>query len=171
MIMMAMAMYSQDYDERFPPGAYAVGTQSVTLPALLHPYIKNERVWQCPMVAKEGDRISTYDGKPDDTTVSYGYNWAGLTRSGIGVRAGQVRQPVETVAFVETTSHLATPPMLIPALGGTAPAYRHDRTLNVAWVDGHVKFEKPGKLEMTAEEEGGKPTGSGIDRYRYWNLR
>jgi prepilin-type processing-associated H-X9-DG protein len=43
--------------------------------------------------------------------------------------------------------------------------------VNVAWLDGHVKSEKPGKLEANAALENGKRLNSGIDRFLYWNLR
>lgn len=167
----ALAMYTMDYDNRYPPHAYTQGARSVTLPFLLHPYLKNRGVWQCTMTLKQGDQTGAYDGSPDDASVSYGYNWLALSPNGVGVSEKRIGKPTETVALVESNSYLAAPPPLIPALGGTPPVYRHNRSTIIAWADGHVKSEGPGKLEAIADAEGGKPTGDGIDCYQYWNLR
>ena len=170
----ALLMYCQDYDGHFPPAAYVEGTQSVTVPSLLHPYLKNYQVWECPTDRKNGVKDHTYDETPSDTSVSYGYNGHGLAPNGKGLTEEQLKQPKNTVAFAESTSHLVVPPGLAPALGGTAPAYRHragedQLRINVSWVDGHAKTEATGKLEEIANEEAGKRLGPGIDSFRYWN--
>lgn len=169
-------MYTQDYDERFPPTAQVVGTRSVTLPGLLHPYSKDNQVWECPTARKNGVKNQTYDGTPDDTTTSYGYNGHALAPKGDGVTQGQVRAPKDTISFIETDSILAVPSTLAPALGGTSPRYRHPTSderpaLNVGWVDGHVKRVEPGMVEEVVQQEGGKRLRSGIDSFRYWNLK
>jgi len=169
----ALLMYEQDYDGRFPPAAYVEGTHSVTQPALLYPYVKNYDVWECPTDRKNGIKNHTYDGTPNDTTVSYGYNGFGLAPGGRGLLESQVKQPGNTVTFVESASYLAVPPELVPALGGKPPEYRHhsgdDPAINVGWVDGHVTMVKRGKLEEVLTREAEKSLGPGIDSFRYWN--
>lgn len=171
-----LQMYVQDYDEHFPPAVQSGHSGPVTIPAILHPYLRNSDVWECPAARQQGARNQTFDGTSNDTSISYGYNGHALAPGGRGVRASQIRQPAATIAFLDSTSPLTTPTLLVPVLGGTAPAYRHrigDEPLfvNVCWVDGHVKREQSGKLEQILSEEGGKQLKDGIDRFRYWNLR
>jgi prepilin-type processing-associated H-X9-DG protein len=175
-ISTALMMYTYDYDERFPPAAYVEGTHSVAVPALLAFYLKNDRVWECPTDLKNGIKNRTFDGNRDDITVSYGYNGRSLAPGGKGVKRSQVKQPANTIAFVESDSHLVAPAGLVAALGGTPPAYRHPAEggpprLNVAWVDGHATTLVPGKLEEVITQESGKRVGPGIDAFHYWNLR
>jgi len=172
----ALVMYLQDYDERSPPAAYVEGTHSVTLPFLLHPYLMNKGVWECPTARKDGVKDETYDGTADDTSTSYGYNGHGLAPGHIGITYSQVREPVDTIALVEADSYLAVPPTLAAALGGTPPVHRHrsgktPAMINTCWVDGHVKRMKTGKLEELATQENGTVLGAGIDSFRYWNRR
>ena len=170
-LSVALQMYLQDYDNRYPPAAYVMGTQSYTLPGLLHTYIKNKTVWECPQAHPERDSLATYDLTPADTTVDYGYNAAALNRNGRGITLDQVAAEEATVAFAESSSYRTAPNALTPALGGTPPAYRHEEYTTIGWADGHVQRLEREVLEKTVTREHGRQLGSGIDCYPYWNLR
>ena len=163
----ALKLYVEDYDQRCPPAAYTYGSRSVTLPSLLQPYLKMSRGWGCRQAVLRESTDLEYDGRPDDATVSYGYNWLALAPNGIGVDASRIAQPANVVTLVESTSIRATPPPLVAALGGTPPAYRHETVATVWWLDGHVQSMTTAKLEAP----GGKTDASGIDAYLNWNLR
>ena len=166
----AFQLYLNDYDQRFPPAAYVRGSRSVTLPALLRPYFRDGKRWGCLTALEKESADLQYDGRPDDPSVSYGYNWLALAPHGIGVDGSRIARPVEVVMLVESTSFRVTPPPLVPALGGTPPAYRHGTTATVGWMDGHVQSLTAAKLELL----GGKPGSSGIsgiDAYQHWNRR
>ncbi|MCC2668768.1 MAG: prepilin-type N-terminal cleavage/methylation domain [Armatimonadetes bacterium] len=166
-IVSALLQYAEDYDRRLPPHAYITGTRSVLLPALIAPYVKYPRIWLCPSAPAS----SPFTGRPDDPLVNYGYNWSALTTKERGLPLDRVNHPPSTVAFVEADSYLAAPASLVPALGGSPPVYRHERRINVSWLDGHAKSEAAGVLEETAVSENGARLGSGIDAFTYWNLR
>jgi prepilin-type processing-associated H-X9-DG protein len=158
-------VYAADYGDQLPPHATISGKTTTTLPALLHPYLNyNGGIWRC---AEDPAPESAYDGTPADSTVSGGYNWHALSPGRKGIRLDAVAEPAATVAFVDTFSYLATP----GPPGGTPPVYRHEKRINVAWLDGHIKTQSPGVLEETAETENDKPLKAGIDRYVHWNTR
>jgi prepilin-type processing-associated H-X9-DG protein len=165
----ALLMYVEDYDRRLPPTAYAIGTRSYTLPWLLHPYLKNGLIWECSTAARDGTRGHEFDGSSADHLVSYGYNGHSLGHS--GVLFDRIPNPSGVLAFVDSSSSLAAPPLLVPALGGTAPVYRHAEIANVTWLDGHVTAARAEIVEASASEEAGARLSSGIDRYVHWNLR
>jgi prepilin-type processing-associated H-X9-DG protein len=164
-------MYGADHDERLPPATQARDRRTITLPSLLHPYSKHHYLWQCPTLARQGDHVFTYDGSANDTTVSYGFNRSALNVNGRGIRTAQARDPAFTVAFVDSLFYLAAPTAIASELGSAAPSAQHDAFVTVAWLDGHVSSQRLGKLETLIGVEGGRLTGKGIDRYRYWNLR
>jgi len=171
MLSTVLRLYASDYDERFPLHGYQAGRRSVTLPSILHAYSKNASVWRCPQAGDDDDPRVSYDGSPDDATVSFGYNWKALTRDGTGIPISRVQDPDGTVVLVDSASYLAAPPSLLVAPDGTPPVYRHEGSANVAWADGHVGAAPRETLEATIASEGGKATRDGIDRFRLWNLR
>lgn len=74
-ICVGLLMYAQDHDEALPP-------QGADLRETVMPYVRNERVLQCPEVG-EG--------------TSYALNERAL-----GMRLGEIRSPAETVIVFET---------------------------------------------------------------------
>jgi prepilin-type processing-associated H-X9-DG protein len=163
-------MYTQDYDERFPPASHLRDNQTVTVPSLLHAYAKNGDYWQCPAPESTQDRRYTYDGSPGDSTVSYGFNGAALNAQGLGVLRDQVGTPGETVAFVDSLSFLAAPVPLAESIGAAHPVARHEGLATVCWTDGHVSAVSMARLDDVTPE-GSRPGLPGINAYRYWNLR
>lgn len=154
----ALLMYTTDYDERLPPFANGTPARPTTLPALLHPYIRNGRIWRC---LNDRRREAVYDGSPGDTSVDYGYNWLALSPGGNGILLRHVTAPAETVSLVETSSYLAVPAPLAGGFGGSAPTDRHGEGVVVAWLDGHVKWMRRDRLDTTQADEGGQPPAWG----------
>jgi len=47
-IGIGLIMYAIDYDEQYPPSQLGAGTDLVSWPQMMQPYIKNEQVFVCP---------------------------------------------------------------------------------------------------------------------------
>lgn len=167
----ALQMYVQDYDDRLPPHGYAVEPKAIILPELLQPYLKAAEFWACPAAHPAGSRQGVVEGASSATPIDYGYNWSALELNGIGRPLKSVRYPAATVAFADSTGYRTVPSPLVPALGGTPPAYRHSDRAYVGWLDGHVEAMPAPQLEEKPRVEAGRALGSGIDAYRYWNRR
>jgi prepilin-type N-terminal cleavage/methylation domain-containing protein/prepilin-type processing-associated H-X9-DG protein len=114
----AMAMYSQDYDELLTPTYVYADAPANTLlswfPDLLHPYVKNAKIWVCPSQAPNSAGVWTSNWKrlwmPAGTgpgfqilQVGYGANDGGSAMPGGAspVAQAQVQKPAEKIALVD----------------------------------------------------------------------
>jgi prepilin-type N-terminal cleavage/methylation domain-containing protein/prepilin-type processing-associated H-X9-DG protein len=145
-ISLAMLMYAQDYDERFPGSLIAHmpgGPQQYPQDAcciermgwvlLCEPYIKNQQVILCP-------------SGPDDwpvrpilnKAVHYKFKHA-CCASGTGWKIAQINWPAQTIMFNEYRDWHKTKNCGCrnPADPGTG--------FNVAFFDGHVKYVTSGQ--------------------------
>lgn len=154
----AILMYAQDYEERLPLAAYPVGVSFVTWHDLLDPYTRNRQIWLCPSSA-----LNKTDASGKETT-HYGYNVRYLTTIAMdfgnvythnAVSLGAVNQPSETVAMSDAKASVLGSwcgddgKFMLPPSGPDAdcwgrPNFLHNEGANVQWLDGHVKFHKPG---------------------------
>ncbi|MBM3458446.1 MAG: prepilin-type N-terminal cleavage/methylation domain-containing protein [Armatimonadetes bacterium] len=159
---MGASMDVQDYDERYPPSLilemgspgrvfgnrrYAIESVSV--------YIKNDGIILCPW--DRNPRIYS-TAIPNPLPLTYGWNLEfhpgdDLIRSGIWGRAeAELEAPTDTVAFVDSNILGASSVNRIPHWTGSQIGYaggvagaavvRHNGGVNVAWADGHAKWQK-----------------------------
>ena len=149
----AVLMYTQDYDETFPLGAYAVAGGALMWHDLIDPYVKNTGIWHCP-----SSQVKKTDATGQPTT-HYGYN----ARYLVGMNFMFAQQPVSLAAVQAPTETLLLTDAAASVSGSWCgddgkflllpgdpnmdcwgrPSYLHAEGANVVWVDGHVKWFKP----------------------------
>jgi len=159
-LQQAIILYTNDQDETLPVASY--NNLEPYLPVLVAPYVKSGLLWKCP---SDGSADDTFDGRPEDTSVSYGYNW------NLGGRTlGTVVDSSNTAALADGTS-FAIEPTLANSDFGTGPDYRHTNQAVVAWLDGHLSSLTQARLESLAVTDGPETCNlpGSIDCYRYWS--
>ncbi len=163
-IALGITMYAQDYDGGYLPDYGSDAAAGYQLwPQLLQPYLKSAQIFDCPSFGHKNS--GGYDA-----SISYGYNYwldryyyADATESGI-------TNPSQTVLLAETGNsassdltngyYLSYPSYYGGNCCTSNPTYgigvstavarlsdRHLGGLNVAWVDGHVKWMQRSVLE------------------------
>jgi len=126
----ALLMYTQDYDESFPPGL--AGTTPWW--DLAYAYTHNRQIYQCP------DR--------KDLAIGYGYN---VSAAGLGHGAFWDASSKILLADANdispTTFWWVNDPTVNPVLAGdNPPAGRHNDGANYTFVDGHAKWGRPEQM-------------------------
>ena len=141
---LAMAMWSDDHDQRFMPltnGPWdGTGTNSWVI--LLLPYVVNaQNVYHCP-----DDKYFIWDGgSMSAKTESYGYNYWGLTggTTTMGIPLSAVTDAGKTVMLSDSTDTDATSGQFAYSVSDWGPEQpsptRHNGFANVLFVDGHVE--------------------------------
>lgn len=167
----ATSLYVQDYDEMFPPSLIldagsqgrVFGPRRYAIESVAT-YMKNDGIIMCP--SDRAPRI--YQGNPPNTNplpLTYGWNLEfhpgdNLNRSGIWGRSlAELEAPSDTVAFVDSNILGASSTTRIPHWTGSAIGYaggvagaastRHNGGVNVAWSDGHAKWQKCASVGCT----------------------
>jgi prepilin-type N-terminal cleavage/methylation domain-containing protein/prepilin-type processing-associated H-X9-DG protein len=166
-IALAVAQYSQDYDEtlvsyRYRPSAY-YGWQIA-----LMPYIKSTQVFVCPSARKVSlcpdsfpDKNPTLVSTTGLRSGSYGYNNAYLGDEYGGTlhdkKLSALARPAETVMATEISSRIATGSTFVPSIWNSSYTIGCDPTVatygdqrgmwhfdgsNIIFADGHAKFLK-----------------------------
>ncbi len=160
-----MNMYVQDFDEVYPHWAFQFmgttlptgsptgngATQNALWFHMLHPYIKNVGVFNCP--SSTPSPVGRYTGQYTGT-LSYGYNYNGGSRAtshgGCAANCG-VNIPLSSMAAIEDVSGTilmtdANYYVTSPGDGTADYANRvraaHNEMTNVVYIDGHVKAVK-----------------------------
>ncbi len=147
-IAMSFIMYAQDFDETMVPNytltsnqrVFPDGSTAAAGPMLwmhmVYPYINNDQLFNCPTAS------SRYAGGYYwDANANYAYNrWVGRFPSWNERPAavGSIKRPAECPLLADCEYYLMGPD------SGTAdndyrPSPRHNDTLNMGYVDGHVK--------------------------------
>ena len=142
---LALAQYSQDYNNTLPAYASASG---YGWRESLYPYAKSTGIYQCANDAR--GRNNEYS--PDNLPRSYGANAAVIT--GGSVRA--INNPTQTITVVDMRGYDGeewdmVSPAFLPSTGRELYAhipthlfYEHpEGVLNLLFADGHVKGMKP----------------------------
>jgi prepilin-type N-terminal cleavage/methylation domain-containing protein/prepilin-type processing-associated H-X9-DG protein len=158
----AMLMYAQDYDETLPLAAYAVSSTDFRLwHDLIDPYLRDKRVWHCP-----SSLVPIQDATTGSITTHFGYNERYLTNIALdfsnanghhAVPLAAVQTPAETVLLADAQAsklgnwcgedgkHLLPPSAPSVDCWGR-PASLHSGGTNLFWLDGHVKWLRPGQF-------------------------
>ncbi len=160
-LAMAMLMYCDDYDERFPPGLAIipgpVAPYAVTAMSLIMPYTRN---WQLAVCPSDGDGSvdfthGTIAGVSFAEPIAMSYHGnkmicrvpfysPSIPGGGIPLRVGDIQRPTETTLLWDAiwfwSGHWHP----------DAPTYPHDEVdprhndgANVAFADAHVKWVIP----------------------------
>ena len=155
----ALAMYVQDYDERFMNSSYNYTQTNGYLFWFerLLPYVKNVQLFNCPS-APQDTSYHNWGTPPDfaGKVVKYGCNGQILVGSNNVLALAQLTHPSETVAFGD--SYHQSPPGAAQfaaanecrgtpgcaCAAGSAPANpnnaRHNGGSNLVFCDGHAKW-------------------------------
>jgi prepilin-type processing-associated H-X9-DG protein len=171
-------MYCQDCDETFPlmPTQWPNPANEYLVVDVLNPYIKNVGVWVCP-TGYYTITLGTPNGangwtSPLTNKVSYGWNWM-LTapRWRSGATLGTVKRPVETMLVGDAQNLDICWELRRMAFAGicgwntyTGAALgsqweipdncRHNAGENLAWCDGHVKWQNGNAIVKQAAPNG-----------------
>ncbi|MFO8079575.1 MAG: DUF1559 domain-containing protein [Armatimonadota bacterium] len=153
-------MYAQDYDERYPGGAY-MGPGHAYNPTwreLVQPYVKSIEIFQCP---------SFPDG-PTNAGIStaYGNNGNVLRRgdAGAGIAIASLERPASVILIGEKASGgFPAHPSSSTYVGGRVDQ-RHSGGANYVFGDGHAKWLKAG---TDVSPENLWASGAGYEYYSY----
>lgn len=179
----AEQMYSQDYDGTMLSCRmnYA-GTNSPLRPGaqwyewadMLHAYVKNGGVYVCPSDATVRP-TSAYG-----TSGGYALNWVYASNFGTPQPMDSVTYPAETILFTDGTGYYC-----VGGSGGPANNWaqyvsdRHNETVNIAWLDGHVSSRKKtailddrrnSNLNSTTAAQGHNPSPANPSLPSYWDM-
>jgi prepilin-type N-terminal cleavage/methylation domain-containing protein/prepilin-type processing-associated H-X9-DG protein len=155
-IGISVAMYVQDYDEKYPLAIGGTPPAIYMLTELLDPYIKNAQVWQCP--SKERAIDTTAIGK---TSVSYAPDVGTSVPAGSATgrlfgapAAGTNSAALADIASPATQASAcdgsgSVPATLVPlSIGEDA---RHNSGLNYLYCDGHVKWDRAERVDIALQ--------------------
>lgn len=170
-IGLGIMQYTQDYDEKYPRGAYA---NSIFWPVVIQPYLKSLQIYNCPSSEIKYDPTNP-------TAVSYGYNTILFERDNgvtqIDFTLAQLVKPAETLMLTDSTYFRIMPKG--GRLGTYAgydtelywPKYRHLETCNVLFADGHVKALKRDAIQAkaTALSEDSNTLAANNTEFVLWN--
>lgn len=143
-IALGFKQYIQDYDEKYPIAKNSnSGFRNIdNWAGQIDPYVKSAQIYQCP----------SDDAATDNQKSSYGYN-ARLSK----IEDKKVIDPAlvvlnfEVIADANNFTQTGTGPQNV-----TAPT-RHVEGSNFSFMDGHVKWLRPGKVGALTPSKG-QPT-------------
>jgi len=155
-IGLAMAQYSQDYDETLVP---RINDDRIPFEDLLLPYTKNSGIYKCPSNPRANDLSYPGDNPPGFVSVqhaSYAANTAGGFSDLNGRPLSFVQAPAQVIALCESTAAWTD---FYPAASfanwrspeqvGSTTNYDgnlfagHTGTTNILFLDFHVKAMRP----------------------------
>ena len=166
-IGLAYHMYAQDYDERpvpgcirYPPGvsvnvyprwAYSGAStladyEANTDGGIIYPYVKNTQIFRCPSAGGDGHYGLNWRG----AASFWGSDGADIAGEGTPSMADFV-SPAETICVADCAGGTYYTGCLVRAADGWQIyghlADRHNETVNVLYVDGHVKSGRRSALD------------------------
>lgn len=180
---LAIAQYTQDFDELYPPDGVAVGANQSWC-GMINPYVKagNDGIYRCPSNPNNGHRS---DGSSSDYVANtdneyyyyYGVNWGPWSAFGTsGVSLSKIDAPSSTISLSENDNppnHNSTSYEYDITNGNAGNDNRiffgHTGTSVFLFCDGHVKAMRPfqtvdasasGTSSVNMWRIDGKPFGS-----------
>lgn len=163
---LAMKQYIQDFDDIFPPDGDAVASKELTGWAYtIQPYLKSEQLLQCPSDSAKSPDAPTIQERallPNFTDYYYNFNLGSGTLSD-----ADVTRPANVVLHGDGVSGSlsSAADYFRDSVPSGMGARRHLEGANYAFVDGHVKWLLPSKVDpgnVVSDCNGGKyaPNGS-----------
>ena len=147
-IGLGILQYAQDYDEKFPMQDLSVGNRHFGV--LLQPYLKSTQLFVCPSAAGSNNLVPgtqttlrdynwiTGSAASPTFVASYGMNSA-ISSYGGGFPLSQFQSAALTGLFFDATWPEVAAISTTSNFG--ADANRHFDGLNIAYADGHVKWQ------------------------------
>jgi prepilin-type N-terminal cleavage/methylation domain-containing protein/prepilin-type processing-associated H-X9-DG protein len=175
-IGLGFAMYTQDYDERYPQGQWFCNYRSptaadTTCPAgvgfyaahpavyiqwyhVMHPYTKSIQLYNCPSNSAIPKQKNSQWGDWDTgQKTPYGWNTVNGTQTFLGIHTSTVADPAGTLLVTEVTTDGVYGRHSWKATGNRGTSNDpspigpwHLEGANVLWADGHVKWLTESKL-------------------------
>jgi prepilin-type N-terminal cleavage/methylation domain-containing protein/prepilin-type processing-associated H-X9-DG protein len=154
-LALSLLMYVQDYDETFPQecynlgGAGVVGQQKFCWSMTTVPYVKNSQVLICPSDAARA--LNTVPG----SVRSYAYNCFNFSAKAMA----SITAPADVAMLFELNGQRSAKPFNAAGapgrgcanaasccggnllIGAYTPGARHNTGMNLAYGDGHVKWQ------------------------------
>ena len=144
-IALATLMYAQDNDEMMPRyyRSSSLGL-NFTPHAAIQPYMMNEQIWVCPSGSANYDYYwdSGYPGAPPRIAGSYGWN----TRFNARMLA-EIISPAEAGMWADCRDRLT----ILYENSRYRTIDRHNDGGNMAYADGHAKWEHSNYLRVSTE--------------------
>ncbi|MCX7600071.1 MAG: DUF1559 domain-containing protein, partial [Armatimonadetes bacterium] len=179
-IALAVLMYCQDNDEMFPvvPEPWPNPPRQYLPVDLLNPYVKNVQLWLCPTTQYSLYAQAEPDGQggwksPLTGQLSYGWNWKLSKKSWrtAGPSLSSVKFPVQTfvagdaqnldicweprrLAFAAICGYNTYTGRAYGSQWETADSCRHNGGQNIAFADGHVKWQSGSEIMRVAIQSG-----------------
>lgn len=139
-IGLAAQQYTQDYDEKYLPGQSAANKTFVTM---LQPYIKSTQVFVCPSAPKTPINAEDNNVLEDGTWTIFGdsgtYGVNEYFADDSPLTMAEVTKPSEAYFAFDSSWYVVND--FSNEEGSVQDAVRHLSGVNIAYADGHVKWQ------------------------------
>ena len=159
-LMLAVLMYSQDFDEQYPFASLTDATNTWSWRTMTLPYIRNVQIFVCP--SKKNLAPPVFNGDVNDVglnmTGGYGINVVhgdpGVPTPPPGASDGEPYDPAACIFIMESDGVYDSAGPAANAYGwiptkaaGWAWGERHNDGANYGFCDGHAKWQRPNAID------------------------